>query len=143
MGLRAIDQNPLRFLTRSYKDLWSMHPLGMKRYTNDHFFREGNDNGQEAIWFFALPIKATLFYRRSIDLYRNGPLKLAIKYFEAGERELLQAISIIGKYGKGPKLFRRSNNSLNPNVNDLLWSRAEVIKALTSSIQARRLIFTS
>ncbi len=142
MGLGAIDQNLLTFLGQSYKELGSMHPFGMKRHTNDHFFH-GDNQGEEAIWFFALPIKATLFYRRSIDLYRNGPLKLAIKYFEAGERELLQAISIIGKYGKGPKLFRRSNNSLNPNVNDLLWSRAEVIKALTSSIQARRLIFTS
>ncbi len=145
MGLRAIDQNPLRFLTRSYRDLWSMHPLGMKRYTNDHFFREGNDNGQEAIWFFALPIKATLFYRRSIYMYENGSVKLARRYFEAGERELQQALSLIRKYGKGPELFQKNQNnvSLTPNINDLLWSRAEVIRALGVSIRARRLMLVS
>ncbi len=142
MGLGAMAQNPLTFLGTSYRDLGSMHPFGMKRHTNDNFFREDNQ-GEEAIWFFALPIKATLFYRRSIDFYRNGTLKLARKYFEAGERELLQAVSIIEKYGKGPELFQKNNTSLNPNVNDLLWSRAEVIRALSSSIQARRLMLAS
>jgi hypothetical protein len=114
--------------------------LGMPRYRDDYFpFGEIKD--KPAVWFMGLPLEASVFLRKALEVAQNGRGRYADILAAKGLFKLGQAVDVFNSYGFLPELLIYKDGEYQlpsqEHRNDLVWNHAEMIHAAALGLKAQ------